>query len=276
MNLLENKFRILLHNIILHSKYRLWGKSVTPMIIYMLDGSMHHMGFADRIRQILGIYAICKSRGYKFGLIANYPYELSNYLIPRYDWNVPSKNISKNIFYARPIYLGYRSKKCYLNILKLKKRQLHVYASVHWGIIEELGFSIENLFWELFDLSPQLKIIIQDYRSRYYEWECIHFRFINLLGDFNEPQSVILNKEEKANLIKKCYDYVYMQSQNTSNYLLVCSDSVEFLKKICSIHRVFIIHGKPVHIDYTKQEDEGVYLKEFFGLFHDVRSEFYS
>ena len=158
---------------------------------------------------------------------------------------------------------------------KIKKTSATCLCKCSLGYHRKLGFSIENLFWELFDLSPQLKIIIQDYRSRYYEWECIHFRFINLLGDFNEPQSVILNKEEKANLIKKCYDYVYMQSQNTSNYLLVCSDSVEFLKKICSIHRVFIIHGKPVHIDYTKQEDEGVYLKDF-GLFNNVRSEFYS
>ena len=54
MNLLENKFRILLHNIILHSKYRLWGKSVTPMIIYMLDGSMHQHGICRQNKTDLG------------------------------------------------------------------------------------------------------------------------------------------------------------------------------------------------------------------------------
>ena len=96
----RSRVRIHLHNLVLFRKYRPWGKSVSPMIVYMIDGSFDHMGLADRIRQIMGVYAMSKHKGYKFGLIHSYPFELSNYLLPKYNWEMTEDNFSKNMFIA--------------------------------------------------------------------------------------------------------------------------------------------------------------------------------
>ena len=110
MNILEGKIRIFLHSIAKFVKYRPWGKPAKPKVIYIMDGSNYMGGLADRIRQIMGVYAICKYKGYEFGLIANAPFELANYLRPNYDWRIKENKISRNIFFSKPIYLGYRSK----------------------------------------------------------------------------------------------------------------------------------------------------------------------
>ena len=84
----KSNLRIIAHNFVLFLKYRPWGKAATPIIIYLIDGSVEHMGLADRLRQIIGIYAVAKYRGYQFGLVANYPFELSTFLRPNYNWKV--------------------------------------------------------------------------------------------------------------------------------------------------------------------------------------------
>lgn len=274
MNKLEVRVRILAHTIILLLKYRPWGKVVKPMIIYMIDGSMHHhSGLADRIRQIMGIYAICKNRGYKFGLIANHPFELSNYLVPEYDWRITKENYSLNIFSARPLYLGFRSKEKYKSMLTLKKRQLHVYASIHWGLINELGYNMEQLFWELFDPIPEIKEFIRKYKEQYSSWDCVHFRFQNILGDFNEPKIQTLNESEKDNLRNKCFKYVFEESKRTVQPLLVCSDSDSFLQEVSTIPGVIILPGEPIHIDYTRHNNFEMHLKNFLDFFMISESE---
>jgi hypothetical protein len=188
MNKLANKIKRILHNAVLLLNYRPWGRAVSPMVIYCIDGRIHHGGLADRIKQILGIYAFCKINGYKFGLIANFPFELSNYLKPNYDWKVNEENFSRNIFWARPIYLG----NCTLDeqkaLLTLKRRQYHVYANYNYsGFIKEGGYNIGKLFDELFIPIPEIAEFINKYRLQYKSWDSFVFRFQNLLGDFSEP-----------------------------------------------------------------------------------------
>lgn len=269
----KSSFRIIIHNLILLSRYRPWGKAVRPMIIYMIDGSFEHMGLADRIMQIIGVYAWCKHKEYKFGLIANYPFELCDYLRPNYNWKVKPENFSRNIFYSRPLYLGNRTKDKYKSLLTLKKKQLHVYVNIHWNLIFDLGYENKQLFNELFEPIPEIKEFIQQYREKFKSWDCLHFRFINLLGDFNEPQSLKLNDTEKQDLINKCYQFVLEESKNTKNQLLVCSDSVTFLTKISAINGVIVLPGEPAHIDYAPNADFGFYLKTFQDLFMISESE---
>ncbi len=263
----KGNLRIIAHNLVLLSKYRPWGKSASPMIVYMIDGSVEHMGLADRLRQIMGIYAVAKYKGYKFGLVANYPFELSTFLRPNYNWKISGGKVSRNIFYSRPLYLGHRPVEKYKTALTLNRRQLHVYVSVHWGIIHELGYTIKQLFNELFEPIPEISNFVIDYKVKYISWDCFHFRFINLLGDFNEPQAKKLNDSEKEILLNKCYEFILEESQKSSNHLLVCSDSFSFLKKISSIPQVIVLPGEPIHIDYTKDNNFGLHLKTFQDFF---------
>ena len=121
MNNFEKKARIIAHSFVKLWKYRPWGKAVEPKIVYIIDGTNYAGGLSDRIRQILGVYAICKSGGYEFKLIANYPFVLSNYLNPRYDWILNDEDFSRNIFNEQPIYLGYRTNEKYKDLIKLNK-----------------------------------------------------------------------------------------------------------------------------------------------------------
>lgn len=272
MNKLESDIRIVIHSIIKITKYRPWGNAVKPKVIYVLDGTNYMGGISDRIRQIMGVYALCKHKGYEFGLVANSPFELSNYLKPNYNWSITENNFSRNIFFSKPIYLGYRSKERYLSLIKLRNKQLHLYASVQWGFINDFGFTMEQLFWELFEPIPLIKEFIELNKKRYDSWNSIVFRFQDLLEDFNESHSaqylkLKLSEKEKDILMNKCYEYVFEQQKKSKQTILVCSDSKIFLQKVASIPGVFIIPGELTHMEYTKQDNFDLHLKGFLDLF---------
>ncbi len=272
MNLVEGKVRILLHNIIKLSKYRPWGEPVKPKVVYIMDGSNYMGGLADRIRQIMGVYAVCKHKGYEFRLVANAPFELWNYLKPNYDWRIEEDEISRNIFFSKPIYLGYRSKEKYMSLITLEKRQLHLFASVQWEFITDLGFSMKQLFWELFTPAPQIKDFIAQSRTIYKSWDSMVFRFQDLLEDFNEAHSaqylkIKLSEVEKEELINKCYNYVLEQQKIAKQHILVCSDSTKFLKRVESIPGVFIIPGELTHMEFSAVDNFELHLKSFLDLF---------
>ena len=281
MKKLIDKLKGIFHNAILLLSYRPWGRAVRPMIISIIDGKIHQGGLADRIKQILSIYAFCRVNSYKFGLISNFPYDLSNYLKPNYDWRVTEENFSRNIFWAHPIFTG----NCALDKLKalliLKRRQNHVYAlsSVSmFMLIKETGFDVGKLFDELFIPIPEISTFINKYRLQYKSWESLHFRFQNLLGDFNEPlkyqyKKVKLTDIEKEQHLMKCYQYVIDESFKITHYLLVCSDSISFLKKVSTIPKVLVIPGEITHTDFTSSGDFKLHLKSFLDFFMISESE---
>lgn len=271
MKNINARIRIIAHTFRLFIRYRPWGKRLEPMIVYKIDGLMHHSGLVDRLQQVMGVYARCKYHGYKFGLVADYPFLLEDYLKPNYSWSLKKDEISKNIFYARPLYLGFRSKKEYDMLIHLKNKQLHVYAHIYWEVPFELGFNLKEIFWELFRPSEEILAILEIYREKFKSWNSLHFRFQNLLGDFNEPahfNGFTLSPSEKQELKLQCYNFVLAESKIHNDYLFVCSDSGSFLKLVSEIPNVFTVPGKTVHIDYiTPDESKEEILKSFIDFF---------
>ena len=261
----------MIHNLLLYLQYRPWGRQGEPMLVYMLDGSMHHSGLVDRLHQILGIYARCKFHGYKFGLLANHPFPMEDYLLPKYNWKLNEDEISRNIFYARPLYLGLRPEKEYKKLIKLNNRQLHAFAHIYWGTPLELGYTLKELFWELFQPIKEISNTVEEYKQKYKSWSSLHFRFQNLLGDFNEPdhfKGIVLSHEAKNELKNQCYKYVVNESKNCRDIILVCSDSISFLESISDIPGVFTLPGNPIHIDYIdKTEFSSDIMKNFVDFF---------
>jgi hypothetical protein len=266
LSIFEKKIRIQIHSLRLATKYRPWGKSVEPGIVYMLDDYKRHCGLADRIKQILGVYAFCKNYGVSFGLIANYPFELADYLKPKYSWRVPENKFSRNLFYARPLYLGFRSKKKYKSLLLNKNKQQHVYASVYRSFVEDYGYTEKQLFHELFEPVDAVTDYIENYKKQYTEWDTMHFRFVNLLGDFNEL-SLELDENEKRKLMKKCLDFIQDKVQSEKKYFLICSDSITFLQEASKISNVIVLPGEPAHMDFASEEDFNFHLKTFHDFF---------
>ena len=268
----RNKIRTYVHQLIKVSKYRFYGKKTEPKVIYFIDGSNYGGGLTDRLRQIMGMYTICKSKGYKFGLIANHPFELSDYLKPNYDWLESTSELSRNIFHTKPIYLGFRSRDEYLSLIHLKKRQLHLWGSVHWGWFDEFGYRMDEIFWELFKPNPIITELINKYKSQYHSWDCIVFRFQNLLGDFNEHQSanygnVKLNHNQQQELVDICLKYVKNRTSDSKHFTLVCADSHTFLEIVKNLPNVFVIPGKLTHMEYSASNDFNLHLKSFVDFF---------
>jgi len=65
-----------------------------------------------------------------------------------------------------------------------------------------------------------------------------------------------------------------LEELKKANYsLLICSDSVNFLKIVSKIPGVFIIPGELTHMQYTKLNDFGLNLKSFLDFFMISESE---
>lgn len=274
MNKIEKLVRIYVHSVLKLSKYRPWGNKAKPKVIYIIDGTNYAGGLADRLRQIMGVYALCKHRNYDFGLLANHPFKMEDYLNPKYDWTVKTHEFTRNIFYAKPIYLGFQSKTKYLNLINLKNKQLHLFASVQWGFVKDYGFTFENLFSELFVPNPSIQKGINFYRTQYKSWDSLVFRFQDLLNDFNEHpiaryKNISLSEIEKLDLINKCLTFVenFAMKKSPDNRILVCSDSVTFLEKALKISGVFVIPGQITHMEYSQNSQSDNHLKSFLDFF---------
>ncbi len=259
--------------------YRPYGRRATPEIVYVIDNyKKDHGGLADRLKQILGMYAYCKFKNIKFKLIFNIPFELSDYLLPNYDWTC-IEGLSRNIFFTKPVYLGYITEAEQLKRLSIPNKQLHVYANSNWSTYLKISnYKVSDLFFELFKPSELLSSEVQKYRDKYKKWDSVVFRFQNLLNDFNEPASVAFKKKigltslEKEELINKCLDFVADYAAKSPIPVLVCTDSKIFIDKVKSIENVFIIPGDLVHMNFTKDKSTAVHFKPFLDFFMIMNS----
>lgn len=146
MNLFLKKTRNLVHHFNLYIKYyRPFGERLQIAVVYFIDEyKKDHGGMADRFKQILGLYAYCKAHNIPFKLVFTYPFELKKYLVPIYDWNFKITN-PRNIFYSKPVYLGYISEFEQKKRLRLSNRQLHVYANSNSSMfIKEFDFNLNQ------------------------------------------------------------------------------------------------------------------------------------
>lgn len=254
--------------------YKLKPNKLTNQIfICMNDGLFLQGGMTDRFKGIISLYAYCKQRNVTFKIYHTSPYRLTDYLLPNtYNWIVEEGAINYNLFQTRMLYnfgeyTGSR-------LLKLKtKRQLHYYGNRDLLDVinksKNTNFRWGDLFHELFDESPQMKIDIAKHidilGSQYY---AVVFRFQQLLGDFQEYNFPTLDNQERDLLVKKCIVALEeIKSKHVNSKILVTSDSVTFLDAVKNKPNIYIIPGKVVHVDITKNEPYEVYLKSFLDFF---------
>lgn len=255
----EKNIRNLVHRTKLFAQYyRPYGRTALPGIVYIIDDyKKDHGGLADRLKQILGMYAYCKLKNVEFKLIFNSPFELSHYLCPNYNW-LCEDTMSRNIFYTKPVYLGYITEEEQRSRLSDCKKQLHVYANSNWSIYLRDGhYTACDLFFELFKPSALLAQEIERYKQEYKLWDTIVFRFQNLIKDFNEPANVVykrkmvLNETEIEDLLEKTLNFVKDYASKSPIPVLVTSDSKTFLEKVKLIPNVFTTPGDLVHMNVS-------------------------
>ena len=254
-------------------------------VLNIYDGDIKSGGLADRLRGIVSTYSVCKDKGLNYKLKFTDPFPLTDFLVPaEYDWTIPDEEISFDTDYTHIVVLDTTEESSYQkrkqerflkNRLSKLSGQVHVYTNA--GFAYEKEFS--RLFNELFRPSERLQnainMMLDGLGPRYVSVSC---RFLNLLGDFNEPYGYkkVLDEEEKETLISKIDGIVGEIHEKWPEYkVLLNSDSKMFLNRL-SVHTYIEINdGNITHIDNDKSGySYEKYEKPFLDLYGIANAEY--
>ncbi len=237
-------------------------------IIMIFNGVIPHGGIADRLKSILCVYAIAKHSNLKFGIHHVLPFNLEDYLKPKLNWDINKNELSFDLTYSKPLLISEISYSKFKKIIIRADKQLHIYATAYFQkVFKEYGYSKSQLFYELFEPSDELAREITHYQNLKKEWISFHFRFLNLLGDFEERElNNVLSLIDQEILINQCLKFVESKKDECEN-IFICSDSVKFLDSAEKLTNVFTIKGDIVHVDNSNLIKEDSYKKTFLDFF---------
>ena len=251
--------------------------------VVFVNDCILHMGLADRLKGILTFYQLSKKHRRPFYIHWTLPYPLTDYLVPaNYDWRIDSSEISFDTRYTLPVKTLSNTRGNHINKLiiegwlKRSRKDIHVVSN--WPLYEDL---YPKLFNELFRPSPLLEEALRPYeaKGRYYSYT---FRFMRLLGDFEDVRGDILDEDEREKLIQKNLKELkkLMESLPKGYKALVTSDSGTFLSRVeGSDSRIFTVPGNRIHpvAFFHHREKVSVnpdsFLKSFVDFFLIMRAE---
>jgi len=246
--------------------------NTSKKIIYMADGRVGVGGLADRLRGIVSLFKIAHGLGVEFKINFTSPAELTNFLIPNmYDWRISPNDIiydtRESIIYTfLDDRLGTNIEPKLQDLLK-KYNQIHITTNLFTG-----DYEYGNLFNFLFTPTPELNTLVEYNLSQLeYDFISVSFRFLALLGDFNETAtfSQPLPENEQKALKNKCIERlkeIRMENMDCKK-ILVTSDSITFLNEVKQFDFVHIIPGKIEHTDNKLNSSKEALMKTFTDYF---------
>jgi hypothetical protein len=252
-------------------------------VIYMADGRILVGGLSDRLNGMVSVYKLCKELNIRFKINFTSPFNLKDFLLPNvYDWSILPEEICYNSKQSMPRGIFTRPDCFHDNEAQefwAKKffcedyKQIHIYTSMVTGK-DEYGL----LFHELFKPAIELENLI-DYNLKRLGGKgmfiSVAFRFMQLLGDFKEPNNTfftrynaILPDNKRKILINKCIEHLKkIHSDSDCEKILVTSDSMSFLAETKNLPFVYIIPGEVLHIDVHRNTGKDVNMKMFLDYF---------
>lgn len=247
-------------------------------VVYICDKKISNCGLADRLKGIISIYEICCELNYDFKILFNFPFTLTDFLIPNsHNWYITYKDLNYNPENTDICYIysiagtkneALRQKAWFMKEFKKNYNEFHIRTNAR--IFDDNKFPI--LFKRLFKLSErlhtsvdtQLRILGTNYIST-------SFRFMNLLNDFNETdiQECCLSELQKKELIEQNISQLErLHRKHPNMIILVNSDSITFLSEAKRLKYVYIIPGNITHIDGKNETDAYEnYEKTFLDFF---------
>lgn len=244
----------------------------TPIGIAMIDGRKWHGGMCDRFKGIISLYNYCLTKNIPFKIYYNYPFNLSEYLLPNeYNWEIDETELPKSIWNVRPFIAIAETGR---RLLKLDtKKSIWYYGNRDLGLyIKEFPFNTQwgVTFKKLFKLSPLLEEAFNQTREQIKgDYVAVVYRFQNLLGDFDEYnfKSIQDNTYKQSLIARAIEELENIRKIHPDKTILVTSDSISFLKKVEKFNYTFIIPGKIEHMDTTENDQKHVQLKSFLDFF---------
>lgn len=247
-------------------------------VVCIYDGKIRNGGLADRLKGIISVYKVCKELGLEFKILFNSPFKLEHFIEPnKVDWRIEKEELNFNsnvtdICFIDTIigneYEGKKQKHWFCKELKKNYLEFHVRTNAIFSYYENYS----QLFNELFKPTERLaESIEREKRKLNNSYISTSFRFMNLLGDFNETTgiNVELPNEEKKELIEKnLYQLQILHERFPNKKILVNSDSTTFLQIASKFEYVHVNPGNVTHIDANSEHDEyEVYEKTFLDFF---------
>jgi glycosyltransferase involved in cell wall biosynthesis len=249
------------------------------IVLHLVDGKYSHGGFCDRFKGIVSMFCYAQANGLPFRIDYNYPFQLSDYLIPNeYNWVAQENEISRK--YADVKYLCLvRDPSAHRLICLDTNKQIHCHANR--DIVEQINTNYQtNYNWgiefnKLFKPNEKLNELIQMHKTRMNNsYISAQFRFINLLGDFKDNTNKTLSDSEKETLIRENLKALAELKQKYPNKtIFIASDSSVFIERASAIEGIYSLQGKVVHIDYIEGESFNVYLRVFLDFYLISESE---
>lgn len=252
-----------------------------PRVIYRNDWD-RTCGIADRLKGILSAYNLARKNNRRFYIYWTKPFPLMRYLEPAaVDWRIKEDEICYTKEKSLPIIIVtrnpyYTQNKIEEQILKhyfRQKKELHVRTNRF--LCEDCA---HELFNELFRPSKVLQKELDKYLEKqpYYSFS---FRFLQLLGDFEDVEGEILQEDKKVHLIDKCLNGLasLLETLPPGYKAFVATDSETFLKRAMRLDsRIFCVDGEIQHpISFFRGNDHNpdVHLKTFLDFFLIMRAE---
>ena len=250
-------------------------KDVTPVVVSMFCGNTESGGLVDRLRGAVSLYQACRETNRDFRLFFNHPFLLEDYLEPAvYDWRIKPGEICFNREQVRRIVAqsvtGHENHEHLALFNKELSRhqghQVHVYSNAAFCYDKDFGHDFGQLFKPSKKLAEHLEAIRGEIGRSYIT---VSARFCNLLDDFNEEvYSEPLPYDERDKLISGCLQQIgTLKEKHKGQTVVVCSDSITFLRKAQTEMGAYIIPGTVSHIGNDKVHDYEYYEKTFLDFF---------
>ncbi len=236
-------------------------------VVCVLDGNMYHGGLTDRLRGVLTVYSEAKKRGYPFYIMWDTPFRLIDYLAPAtFDWNLNREKLSRSHKNSKVIVADDLND--FQSIVRIRsafhkpKKQIHFYTNA-----DSARGKYASLYQELFTPSEKLQKQVDHHLEKLgsHYWS-VSYRFMGILGDFNDWDSVKINNEEQSLLIRKSALALneIIKTAGPCTRIFVASDSKRFLEHIKDIDsKIYIVSGDIKHTDLDYSDSSDVWLKTF-------------
>lgn len=258
-----------------HKEHKGYDDNAKSGVVFMCDGSVMHGGLSDRLRGLMTVFAEAKHHKLPFYIYWTNPFNIDDFLLPcEIDWRISAKELA-NPSNAYKIYY-FRSKnedenkfghrKLGLSML-CPRKQLQVYSNA-----DDCVDKYPQLYRQLFIESPELTAALDSHRKKLgSKYQSFSFRFLQLLGDFDDCISEPLTEKDAECLMQKCREELLKLLANMppGYKALVASDSVRFLHYIKDIDdRIYVVDGKIAHVDLAKETHkcDEVWLKTFVDI----------
>ncbi len=263
--------------LIVNLRYRLTCKLCKAqkknVIYFVFRPQIKHPGLADRLKAIISLYNLSKLYGYQFKCYFKTPFDLSDYLISKFDWSLELKDLEYSIIDTRFINEVNWHKKP-----KLKSgKQYHCYCYSGNELPEffpDTGYKWSQLFHEMFSFSNKILNVCDSYNLSYGSYISVHFRFVNALERFENTffDNYLKTEVERNALINKCKKGIQEIINDNSNVpIVVFSDSKVFLESLNDMNVLVLDINSIGHTGDNGSDD--TFLKSFVDLYMMSRSK---